>query len=98
MWHIAHHRNHQHRHCRRTRPGYRVDVTLYQQELARCGIDQQTSARQAGRSAQLPLKEPHPCEMVITCGHGDRASAEDIVVIAAVPDESATEPNAVPLL
>src|ERR1700722_8086632 len=41
-WRIAHHRNHQHRHGCRPRRGYRVDVTFYQQELARCGTGQQT--------------------------------------------------------
>ena len=30
----------------------------------------------------------HRCEMVITCGHGDQASAEDIVVIAALDTEA----------
>jgi hypothetical protein len=28
------------------------------------------------------------CEMVITCGHGDQASAEDIVVITALDTEA----------
>ena len=30
----------------------------------------------------------HRCEMVITCGHGDRASAEDIVIITASDTEA----------
>ena len=28
------------------------------------------------------------CEMVITCGHGDQASAEDIVIITASETEA----------
>ena len=50
------------------RPSYWVGVTLYQQELARCGIDQQTSARQTGGSAQLPLKQPHLCRNDVVAG------------------------------
>jgi hypothetical protein len=30
----------------------------------------------------------HRCEMVITCGHGDQVSAEDIVVITALDTEA----------
>ena len=30
----------------------------------------------------------HRCEMVITCGHADQASAEDIVIITALDTEA----------